>query len=265
MEGRQAVLALLEAARRPVREVWIGDGQSQAPVLDRIIELASLARVPIRRVSRDRLDSQATTTSPQGVLARADPLAEADLDALLAPGSGRGGEAPFLMALDGVTDPQNLGALLRSAEAAGVSGIVVPRHRSAKVTPAVAKAAAGAVETVPIALVGGIPATLSRARDRGCWVVGLAAEADHTLFDLPIATEGVVVVLGAEGDGMSRLARQRCDLVVSIPMAGSVGSLNVAAAGVLALFEVRRRRLAEQPRSGRDHRGLPIDRTTTPG
>lgn len=222
----------------------MAEGLSPAPVLDEIIERANRQRVPLRRVSRERLETQATTAAPQGVLARADPLTQADLDDLLGvrPGAAEGAPRPFLLALDGVTDPQNLGALLRSAEAAGVTGVVLPRHRSARITPTVAKAAAGAVESIPVALVAGIPGALSRARDCGCWVVGLAADAQSSLFDLVVATEPVVVVVGAEGQGLSRLARQRCDLVVRIPMHGAVASLNVAAAGALALFEVQRRR-----------------------
>jgi 23S rRNA (guanosine2251-2'-O)-methyltransferase len=145
--------------------------------------------------------------------------------------------------VDGVSDPRNLGALLRSAEAAGATGAVLARHRAVHVTPAVAKAAAGAVERVPMTVVAGIPAALARAKELGCWVVGLAGDGDRSLFDdLAVADEAVVIVVGAEGGGLSRLARARCDLVVSIPMRGRLPSLNVGAAGALALFEVSRRR-----------------------
>ena len=140
--------------------------------------------------------------------------------------------------MDGVTDPHNLGALLRSAEAAGATGAVLPRHRAVHVTPTVAKAAAGAVERVPMAIVAGIPAALARAKELGCWVVGLAGDGDQSLFDgLAVADEAIVLVMGAEGAGLSRLARARCDLVVSIPMRGRLASLNVSTAGALALFE----------------------------
>ena len=150
---------------------------------------------------------------------------------------------PFLLALDGVTDPHNLGALLRSAEAAGATGAVLARHRAVHVTPTVAKAAAGAIEHVPMTIVAGMPAALARAKELGCWVVGLAGDGGQSLFDgLPVADEAIVVVVGAEGAGLSRLVRARCDVVVSIPMRGRVPSLNVSAAGALALFEVSRRR-----------------------
>jgi 23S rRNA (guanosine2251-2'-O)-methyltransferase len=150
---------------------------------------------------------------------------------------------PFLVAVDGVTDPGNLGALLRSAEGAGVTGIVLPRHRAVHVTPTVAKAAAGAVEYLDIALVAGLPAALQRASAARVWVVGLDDAADRSLFDLDdLAREPLVLVLGAEGAGLSRLTRERCDMVVSIPMLGRLSSLNVSAAAALACFEVVRRR-----------------------
>jgi 23S rRNA (guanosine2251-2'-O)-methyltransferase len=235
------VAELLAARRRPVLDVWLSQDLPPAPVLDRIEALAAAQRVPVRRVSRARLESEATSEAPQGVLAHARPLPEADLDDLCrAPGPD--GAPPFLLALDGVTDPQNLGALLRSAEAAGATGAFLPRHRSAHVTATVAKAAAGAVERVPMAVVAGVPAALSRAKELGCWIVGLAEEADQSLFDLPVADQAVVVVVGAEGAGLARLTRARCDLVVGIPMRGALPSLNAAAAGALALFEVSRRR-----------------------
>ena len=240
MEGRQAVAELLAARRRPITDVWMAQELHPAPILDRIEKLAASARVPIRRVSRSRLDAAAATEAPQGVLAHAGPLPEADFDDLCR--SEPGGQKPFLLAVDGVTDPHNLGALLRSAEAAGATGAVLPRHRAVHVTPTVAKAAAGAVEYVPMAVVGGMPAGLARAKELGCWIVGLAEDGDQHLFGLPVATEPLVVVVGSEGAGLSRLARARCDLVVSIPMRGRLASLNVSAAGALALFEVARRR-----------------------
>ena len=250
VEGRQAVAELLAAKRRPAIDVWMAEDLDRAPILGRIADLATAARVPVRRVSRSRLESEARTDAPQGVLAHARPLPEEDLDDLAgtpmfpAQGAARA-QAPFLLAVDGVTDPHNLGALLRSAEAAGATGAVLPRHRAVHITPTVAKAAAGAVERVPMAVVAGIPAALARARELGCWVVGLDASGDQSLFDLPVATEPVVVVVGSEGTGLSRLARARCDIVARIPMGGHLPSLNVSAAGALALFEVARRRQRE--------------------
>ena len=232
---------LLRAARRRVTDVWIADGIDAAPIVDTILEAADRKQVPVRRVPRHRLDAEAATTAPQGVLAHAEPLPDADLDDLCRT-PGHRGQPPFLLAVDGVTDPGNVGALLRSAEGAGATGALLPRHRSSRVTPAVAKAAAGAIERLPIALVAGMPSALARAREHGCWVVGLTGDAGTSLFDLSLADQPIVVVLGAEGDGLSRLVRDRCDVLAAIPLAGSLPSLNVAAAGALALFEVARRR-----------------------
>jgi 23S rRNA (guanosine2251-2'-O)-methyltransferase len=240
VEGRQAVRELLLAGRRRVHEILLASDLDPAPVLHDIRELAAEGRVPVKEVARTRLDAQARTEAPQGVIARAAELPEADLDDLARPGPG--GRAPFLVALDGVTDPGNLGALLRSAEGAGATGIVLPKHRSVHVTPTAAKAAAGAIEHLPMALVGGLPAALARLREMGVWVIGLDGGADQPLWSIDLGDEPVALVLGAEGSGLGRLVKTRCDAVVAIPLAGRLGSLNVAAAGALACFEVARRR-----------------------
>jgi len=240
VEGRQAVRELLLAGRRNVREVWLLSEQEPADVLDDIVELAEAERVPVRRVGKGRFFTEARCEAPQGVLAKAAPLEPVLLDDLA---EGRRGQAPpFLVAVDGVTDPGNLGALLRSAECAGVSGIVLPRHRAVHVTPTVTKTAAGAVEHLSFALVGGLPTALQDLSRAGLWVVGLDAGGSVGLWDLPAADGPIALVLGAEGSGLSRLARQRCDAVASIPLAGALGSLNVAAAAALACFEVARAR-----------------------
>ena len=231
--------ALLAAGRRRVRELLVAEGMDPAPVLTEIFELATTARVPVRIVSRARLEAAAATDAPQGVVARAEPLVESDLDDLARTAGGR---TPFLLALDGITDPHNLGALLRTAECAGATGAVLPRHRSAHVTPAVAKAAAGAIEHLPLAVVAGLPAALNRLRRAGVWTVGLDQGAEQSVYDLALASEPVALVLGAEGTGLSRLALERCDVAVRIPQRGSLPSLNVAAAGAVACFEVARRR-----------------------
>jgi 23S rRNA (guanosine2251-2'-O)-methyltransferase len=236
------VRELLVAGRRRARDVWVVEGAERSDVLDDILELAGELRVAVRRVGRAALEAEARTEAPQGVLAHADPLPEAELDTL-ASRPGAAGDPPFLLCLDSITDPGNLGALLRSAECAGATGVVVPRHRAAHVTPTVTKAAAGAVEHLPIALVGGLPAALARLRELGLWVVGLDADGEQPLFGLRVASEPVALVLGAEGAGLGRLARERCDVVASIPLRGALPSLNVAAAGALACFEVARHRL----------------------
>jgi 23S rRNA (guanosine2251-2'-O)-methyltransferase len=223
-----------------------------AAILRDIRELAESNRVPLNVVGRGRFAAQARSEAPQGVLALAAPLPEADLDDLVGGRRGadnmvRGGRQegsvrPFLVALDGVTDPGNLGAILRSAECAGVTGVVLPRHRSVHVTPAATKAAAGAVEHLPIAVVGGLPAALARMREAGVHVIGLEGRAATSIYDLAGADGPVCVVLGAEGKGLSRLVGERCDQLVAIPVHGRLGSLNVSAAAALACFEIARRR-----------------------
>lgn len=240
VEGRQAVRELLRAGRRRVRDVWLSEGLDEGPVVAEIVDLATEARVPIRHVARTRLEAAARTDAPQGVLAHAEPLPEADIERLARRGGNR--PNPFLVVLDGVTDPHNLGALLRTAEVAGATGAVLPRHRSAHVTPTVAKAAAGAIEYLPLAVVPGVPTALNVLARHGVWTVGLDEDGSASVFDLDLATEPVALVLGAEGAGLSRLVRERCDAVVAIPRVGTIDSLNVAAAAAVACFEVARRR-----------------------
>ena len=241
IEGRQAVREMLIAQRRRVHEIWISSELEGDEALDDIVGLARSNRVPVIYVARRRLEAEARSEAPQGVLAKAAELEEVDLAQLI---KRRQGSVPFIVAVDGVTDPGNLGAILRSCEGAGVDGVVVPRHRAVHVTPTVAKAAAGAVEHVPIAVVPGLPAALARMKDAGIWVVGLDDAADRSLFELgDLAAEAVCVVLGAEGAGLSRLVRERCDLICAIPMLGRVESLNVSAAAALAAYEIRRHRV----------------------
>jgi 23S rRNA (guanosine2251-2'-O)-methyltransferase len=236
------VRELLLAGRRKVREIWLLAEQDQSDVLDDIVELAEAERVPVRQVSRGKFFAEARCEAPQGVLAKAAPLEASRLDDLAT--ARPGGRPPFLVAVDGVTDPGNLGALLRSAECAGATGIVLPRHRAVHVTPTVTKAAAGAVEHLPFAIVGGLPTALQQLSKHGVWVVGLDGGGSTGLWDLPAADGPIALVLGAEGAGLSRLVRQRCDEIASIPLGGSLGSLNVAAAAALACFEVARARTA---------------------
>jgi len=243
VEGRQAVRELLLAGNRRIREIIVAEDQDDTEVLQDIVDLALDLKVPVREVTRTRLFAEARTESPQGVVAHAAELPEHDLDVLARKKSPQGAP-PFLLAVDGVTDPGNLGALLRSAECAGVTGVVLPKHRAVHVTPTVTKAAAGAVEYLPMALVGGLPAALRQLRDAGVWVIGLDMGGDTDLFDLEVADQPVCLVLGAEGKGLSRLVRERCDAVAGIPLLGQLASLNVSAAGALACFEVTRRRLA---------------------
>ena len=241
VEGRQAVRELLIAQRRKVREIWMAADIDTAPIIEDIEELAHAQRVTILEVPRRKIEDKARSEAPQGVIAFAAEVPEADFGEML---RGTKSVRPFLVAVDGVTDPGNLGALLRCCDGAGVTGVVLPKHRTVHVTPTVAKAAAGAVEHVPMSLVSGLPTAINQMKAKGIWVVGLDDGGKDSLFDIgKLAAEGICIVLGAEGSGLSRLVKDRCDTVVNIPMLGQVSSLNVSAAAALATYEVARVRL----------------------
>ncbi len=245
---------LLLAGRRPVREVLLAADLEPARILEEIIDLSDEAGVPIRETPRKKIEALAETASHQGVLALAAPLpiysmedalkqadaADAQADAADASTDNRA--APPLLVLDGVVDPGNLGSLLRTAECAGVRAVVLPRHRSARITPVVTKRSAGAVEHLYFVAASGIPTALAELTERGVWSVGLDAAAESTIWELDLADSAVALVLGSEGSGLSRLTRKRCDVLVRIPTEGQLGILNVTVAGSVALFEFARRR-----------------------
>jgi len=242
---------LLIASRRRVREILVADDSDRNPVIGEILDLARAERVPVRQVSRADIDEQARSEAPQGVIAFAEELEEALLDEVLLSASSSQSESEvstpanklFLVAVDGVTDPGNLGAILRSCEGAGVDAVILPRHRAVHITPSAAKSAAGAIEYLTMCVVPGLPTAIQQLRDNNVWVVGLDDAADKPIFGLgDLAKEHVCLVLGAEGPGLSRLVRERCDLLVSIPMLGALSSLNVSAAAALATYEVVRAR-----------------------
>jgi 23S rRNA (guanosine2251-2'-O)-methyltransferase len=222
----------------------MADGLDPSAQLDEIEAQARRRKVRVDVVSRARLDAQARTDAPQGVVAQCAPVAPVDLEALCGIGAenARRGREPFLLVVSGVTDPRNLGALLRSAECAGVTGVVLARHRAAHLTPTVTKVAAGAVEHLDFALVGGIPAALSQLADLGVRTIGLAGEAERSLYDLAFDDAPVALVVGGEEKGLAPLVRRRCEAVVAIPQAGTLPSLNVGVAGAVACFEVARQR-----------------------
>lgn len=234
------MLELLRAGTRPVRSVLLAENVERDATIAAIVAAAGSK---LRVVPADRVRAEAHTDAAQGVVARADPLRATDLDELL------GDPSAFLVVLDGVTDPRNLGAIARVAETAGVTGIVLTKHRSAPLSATAAKTAAGAIEYVRFAVVGGIPAALERAKRAGVWCVGLDGDAGRPLAQLPFAHEPIAIVLGAEGSGLSTLARKRCDALAAIPMRGAIESLNVAAAAAVVCHEIARRRDGTEPPS----------------
>lgn len=236
VEGRHAVLELLKARRRTIQKIFVADQQDPSDILD-VIELeAQRQRVPVQVISMARLDREARTEGHQGVMAIAARLETVGLESLLK------NKRPFLLVCDGVTDPRNLGAMLRSADGSGVTGVVVPRHRSARISPTVTKTAAGAIEYLTFCDVGGIPAAIEQLNKAGVLTVGLAGESSESLYDLDLGSVPVALIVGGEEKGLSALARKRCAAVVSIPQLGKISSLNAGVAVSVAAFEVARQR-----------------------
>lgn len=224
--GRNPVREALRAGRRPVRRVWATKGAAREPWLE---------GVRVHVVGGDEVASRAGTESHQGICAEADPYPYADAGELLAR------EDPFLVVLDEVQDPQNLGAIARTAECAGVDGLLIPERRSAEVTPAACKASAGAVEHLPIAQVRNVADALADAKAAGCWVYGAAADGVSHLE--PDYRGGCVLVLGAEGRGLRPRVRSACDQVIGLPLRGQIDSLNVSAAAAVLIYGALQSRL----------------------
>ena len=240
--GFHSVEAIL--AKEPERflEIYALKGREDKR-LNPVIDEARKFGISVQFMQRKALDNKADGEQHQGIIANvkaARMYNEKDLDEIIARE-----ETPFLLVLDGITDPHNLGACLRSADAAGVHAIIVPKDKSAKLNGTARKVACGAAETVPLVQVTNLARTLREIKDAGVWVVGTAGETDTELFDANL-TGPMAIVMGAEGDGMRRLTREHCDLLVKIPMAGTVSSLNVSVATGICLFEVLRQRNATQ-------------------
>ena len=247
VEGYHAVRELLSAGRRRARRLWLAAPERRPAHLVELAHLADAARVPVQWRSPEALVSVARTSAPQGAVAWAEPVKATPLEQMFA------GPVPFLVLLDGVTDPGNFGSILRSAACAGATGVVTTRHRAAPLTPAAVKAAAGAVEHVALAVAPGAPAALAEMARAGLWSVGLAADGPEDLWALGLLERPLTLVLGGEGSGLSSLSRRRCDVVARVPQVGPLSSLNVSVAAALACFEVARRR-AGGP-LGRPHSG----------
>jgi 23S rRNA (guanosine2251-2'-O)-methyltransferase len=235
--GRHAVLEALRAGRRPIRRVLLGQGvRQQAGVIAEIIAAARERGCPTSEASRQAFDI-AGDVNHQGVLAEAGPYRYVDLDEVLtAPGE------PFCLILDHLQDVQNLGTLLRTAEAMAVTGIILPERRAAGITPAVVNASSGAVEHLNIALVTNLVQALTRLKKSGVWIVGLDAAPNAVPLPRADLSGPLALVVGAEGAGLSWLTRETCDWLLTIPMCGEIASLNAAVAGSIALFAARQAR-----------------------
>ncbi|WP_105215239.1 23S rRNA (guanosine(2251)-2'-O)-methyltransferase RlmB [Pseudoalteromonas sp. T1lg22] len=236
--GFHSVEAILSKEPERFLEIYALKGREDKRLND-VINQARKFGISIQFMQRKALDDKAKGEQHQGIIANVragKQYSEKDLDDII-----KREQTPFLLVLDGITDPHNLGACLRSADAAGVHAVVVPKDKSAKLNATARKVACGAAETVPLVQVTNLARTLREIKDAGVWVVGTAGETDTTLFEANL-TGPIAIVMGAEGDGMRRLTREHCDVLVKIPMVGTVSSLNVSVATGISLFEVLRQR-----------------------
>ncbi|KAF0133964.1 MAG: RNA methyltransferase [Candidatus Saganbacteria bacterium] len=239
IEGRQPVLEALKA-ERPINKIQFAENIGRNDAILRIIDLAKQHSVRIEYVKRSSLDQLCSGRNHQGVIALTAAHEYAELDDLLAAASKKN-ELPFLVLLDGLEDPQNLGAIIRTADAAGAHGVVITKHRAVGLTAVVAKTSAGAIEHVPVARVNNLNDCIRELKEKRVWVFGLDEKGETNIskadFKLPLA-----LVLGKEGAGLSRLVKENCEMLVSIPIKGKVNSLNASVAAAVAMYEVVRQR-----------------------
>jgi 23S rRNA (guanosine2251-2'-O)-methyltransferase len=238
--GVNPVRELLRAGGEGLAELWLVEGSTRGAAFDELERLGRAAGAKLRTAPRARLDRLAATDRHQGVVAVVADYAYAEVEDLLRSAEASGRPA-LVVVLDGVEDPQNLGAIVRSALALGAHGVIIPKDRAAGITPAAAKASAGAVERCPVARVTNVAKTLELLKESGIWSVALAADGDRALCDLDLRGP-TALVLGGEGEGLRPLVRKTCDLSGRIPMLGEIDSLSVSAAAAVVLYEAARQR-----------------------
>lgn len=240
--GRNAVTEALKSGRG-INKLWIASGDREGSVSE-IAALAKERGIVVQYVERAKIEALAGGHRHQGVLAYVAPVPYAELDDILKAAEEKG-EAPFLVLLDELEDPHNLGALLRTADATGVHGILIPKRRSVSLNATVAKTSAGAVEYVPVARIGNIAQTLKKLKEKGFWVAGADMDGEKAYYEADL-TGPLVLVVGSEGRGMSRLTKEACDFIISMPMVGRINSLNASVAGSILMYESMRQRLQKK-------------------
>jgi 23S rRNA (guanosine2251-2'-O)-methyltransferase len=238
LEGKNTILEALKA-NRPMNRIYL-EAASKDPVISRIFATARKKGIVVTFIEKAKLDQMALTRNHQGVIADVAPHAYVDIRDILKKAKDLK-QPPFVLILDGITDPNNLGSIIRTAECAGVHGIILPKRRSAGLTPVVAKVAAGAAEHMHIARVTNLTTTIKELKDAGLWVLGTDMTGE-TLYNHYDYKGPLAVVIGSEGDGISRLVRENCDLILRIPMYGKINSLNAAIACGLIVFEAATKR-----------------------
>lgn len=240
--GRNAVTEALKSGRG-INKLWIASGDREGSVAE-IAALAKERGIVVQYVERAKIEALVGGHRHQGVLAYVAPVPYAELEDILKAAEAKG-EAPFLVLLDELEDPHNLGALLRTADATGVHGILIPKRRSVSLNATVAKTSAGAVEYVPVARIGNIAQTLKKLKEKGFWVAGADMDGEKAYYEADL-TGPLVLVVGSEGKGMSRLTKEACDFIVRMPMVGRINSLNASVAGSILMYESMRQRLQKK-------------------
>jgi 23S rRNA (guanosine2251-2'-O)-methyltransferase len=233
--GRWPVLESLRAGRREFQQLLLAEGIEEKGIVETILAAAQQREVSVRRVPRRVIDDLSKNANHQGVALRAGKYPYVDLDVILATAAERN-ESPFLLILDLLKDPQNVGALLRVADAVGVHGMLLQERRGVDITSAVVNASSGAVEHLKVSIVTNLVTVMRRLKDEGIWLVGLDIGPDTATLDRVDLNRPLALVLGSEGEGLRRLVRETCDMRITIPMRGHVMSLNVATAGSIALY-----------------------------
>ena len=240
--GRNAVTEALKSGRG-INKLWIASGDREGSVAE-IAALAKERGIVVQYVERAKIEALAGGHRHQGVLAYVAPVPYAELEDILKAAEAKG-EAPFIVLLDELEDPHNLGALLRTADATGVHGILIPKRRSVSLNATVAKTSAGAVEYVPVARIGNIAQTLKKLKEKGFWVAVADMDGEKAYYEADL-TGPLVLVVGSEGKGMSRLTKEACDFIVRMPMVGRINSLNASVAGSILMYESMRQRLQKK-------------------
>jgi 23S rRNA (guanosine2251-2'-O)-methyltransferase len=240
--GIHAVSTLIDRNPTKIMEIWVQKGREDKR-MKRLLDKAAALHIHVREVGKDQL-TQKVDGNHQGIVAFRQPvqaLNERELPNILAAVEG----VPFILILDGVTDPHNLGACIRTADAAGVQLVIAPKDKSAPLNATASKVACGAAEVIPYVQVTNLSRTIKELQEQGIWIIGAAGEADSSIYEQDL-TGPIALVMGAEGNGMRRLTKECCDFLVNIPMAGEVSSVNVSVATGVSLFEAVRQRLGEK-------------------
>lgn len=239
LEGRNPVIEALKSGRT-IEKIYIAKGSSEGSIRQ-AISMAREKGIVINEVDRVKLDSMSETRSHQGIIAIVTPYSYVEVDEILNYAKQKN-EPPFVIVLDEIYDPNNLGSIIRTADASGAHGVIISKRRAVGLTPTVAKASAGAVEYVKVAKVTNITQTIKVLKEQGLWIVGTDMDGDKQYFEADLAGP-IAVVIGSEGEGMGKLIKENCDFVVRLPMRGKISSLNAGVAGAIVMYEITRQRL----------------------